>query len=88
MERYWCLRWLQQHGLVEIDATLRREQTVKLDHLPLLARVASVPADLQPGQRLHLAVESIDLLQPEVALRFVALLDADEPACDLEEDVA
>ena len=88
MERYWCLRWLQQHGLVEIDATLRREQTVKLDHLPLLARVASVPADLQPGQRLHLAVESIDLLQPEVALRFVALLDADEPACDLEEDLA
>lgn len=88
MERYWCLRWLQQHGIVEIDATLRREQTVKLDHLPLLARVASVPADLQPGQRMHLAIESIDLLQPEVALRFVALLDADEPACDLEEDAA
>jgi len=88
MERYWCLRWLQQHGLVEIDATLRREQTVKLDHLPLLARVASVPADLQPGQRMRLAIESIDLLQPEVALRFVALLDAADVACDLEEEAA
>lgn len=88
MERYWCLRWLQQRGTVEVDATLRREQTVKLDHLPLLARVASLPADLPPGQRLRLVIEDIDLLQPELALRFVALLDAAEVACDLEEEAA
>jgi hypothetical protein len=36
MERYWCLRWLQQNDIREIGATVRREQQVKLDHLPLL----------------------------------------------------
>src|SRR5574343_1810686 len=29
MERYWCLRWLQQQGLNEVDATVRREQLVR-----------------------------------------------------------
>ena len=78
MERYWCLRWLQQHGISEIDATVRREQLVKLDHLPLMLRVPSLPADLAPGRRVRLAIESLDLLAPEVAGRFVALLDAPE----------
>ena len=60
MERYWCLRWLQQHGLTEVDATVRREQLVKIDHLPLMLRVPSLPGDLPPGQRVHLSIESID----------------------------
>ena len=75
MERYWCLRWLQQRGLAEIDATVRREQLVKIDHLPLLLRVPSLPVDLAPGQRVRLAIESIDLLEPEIACRHLATLD-------------
>ena len=75
MERYWCLRWLQQHGMDEIEATVRREQLVKLDHLPLLLRVPSLPADLQPGGRVRLAIESIDLLGPELVCRHLATLD-------------
>ncbi|MDE2440228.1 MAG: RNB domain-containing ribonuclease [Betaproteobacteria bacterium] len=74
MERYWCLRWLQQHGITEIDATVRREQLVKLDHLPVMLRVPSLAADLAPGQRVHLAVEEIDLLAPELTCRFLNLL--------------
>ncbi|MDR2187621.1 MAG: RNB domain-containing ribonuclease [Azonexus sp.] len=76
MERYWCLHWLQQRGIGEIDATVRREQVVKLDQLPLLARVPSLPADLPPGQRVRLRVEDIDLLGPEVSCRFLSLLGA------------
>jgi len=85
MERYWCLRWLQQHGVTEIDATVRREQLVKLDHLPVMLRVPSLPADLAPGQRVHLAVESIDLLAPEVSCRFLSLL-GDSNAAEAVED--
>jgi exoribonuclease-2 len=85
MERYWCLRWLQQHGVTEIDATVRREQLVKLDHLPLLLRVPSLPNDLPPGQRVHLAVEDIDLLAPELVCRFLALLGERDAAEALEE---
>lgn len=79
------MRWLQQHDVVEVTATVRREQLVKLDHLPLMVRVPSVPADLSPGQRLRLAVESLDLLAPEVSLRFVALADLPMPAEALED---
>ena len=85
MERYWCLRWLQQHGVTEIDATVRREQSVKLDHLPVLLRVPSLPADLAPGQRVRLALENIDLLAPELACRFLNLLGATDQAEAVEE---
>ncbi len=86
LERYWCLRWLQQRGIAEIDATVRREQLVKLDHLPLLLRVPSLPADLPPGQRVHLTIEEIDLLAPELGCRFVGLLGELDPAEALEEE--
>lgn len=75
MERYWCLRWLQQHHISDIDATVRREQLVKLDHLPLLLRIPSLPSELTPGQRVHLNIENIDLLAPDLSCRFVSLLD-------------
>ncbi len=87
MERYWCLRWLQQQGVTEIDATVRREQQVKLDHLPLLLRVPSLPADLGQGARVRLVVENIDLLAPEVVCRFDRLLAEDAPA-EVVEDAA
>ncbi|WP_281982420.1 ribonuclease catalytic domain-containing protein [Azonexus hydrophilus] len=86
MERYWCLRWLQQHQVAEIEATVRREQLCKLDHLPLMVRVPSAPPDLLPGQRLRLSVEHIDLLGPEVDMRFLSLLAAADPV-EAEEDV-
>ena len=86
MERYWCLRWLQQHGISEIGATVRREQLVKLDHLPMLLRVPSLPADLAPGKRLRLVVESIDLLGPEIGCRFLSVLDEVSPEEAVEEE--
>lgn len=86
MERYWCLRWLQQHGVSEIDATVRREQLVKLDHLPLMLRVPSLPTDLLPGQRVHLAIEACDLLAPELTCRFAGVLGDGNAVEAVEED--
>lgn len=86
MERYWCLRWLQQHEISEIDATVRREQSVKLDQLPLLLRVPSLPGELPPGTRVRLMVDSIDLLAPELVCRFVKLLVDDIEAAVAEDE--
>jgi exoribonuclease-2 len=86
MERYWCLRWLQQNNINEIDATVRREQLVKIDHLPLMLRIPSLPADLTPGQRVHLSIENIDLLAPELSCRFLSLLGQPNTAEALEEE--
>ena len=87
MERYWCLRWLQQEGIGEIDATLlRREQMVKFDHLPLVVRLPSLSADLMPGRRIRLSLAAIDLLGLELDCRYLSALaePADETA-DEEE---
>jgi exoribonuclease-2 len=82
MERYWCLRWLQQEGVKAIDATLRRDNLAKLDHLPIIQRIASAP-DLKPGQRIRLSIETSDLLTLELGCRYLETLN--ETAADTEE---
>jgi exoribonuclease-2 len=62
MEHYWCLRWLQQEAVRELDATVLRENLVRLDGLPLTLRVPSLPA-LDSGARVRLAVGAIDLIE-------------------------
>ena len=86
IERYWCLRWLQQHGISEIDATVRREQLVKLAHLPLVLRIPSLPADIGQGRRVRLSVETIDLLGPELTCRYLSVMD-EALAESIEEEV-
>jgi len=61
MERYWCLRWLLQENLSEVRAVVLREATVRIDGLPLVVRVPSLP-DLAPGTNVVLGVGGIDLL--------------------------
>ena len=69
MERYWCLRWLRQHGRGEVDATVLRENVVRLSEVPLVFRVPSMPLQL-PGSQVRLVVERTDLLDVEVDARF------------------
>ena len=70
------MRWLAQENVQTIEASIRRENLVKLDHLPLLQRVPSVP-ELKPGQRVRLSVEAMDFLTLELSLRYVETLDLD-----------
>ena len=62
METYWSLRWLLQEKLRDVDATVLRENLVRLDGLPLVVRVSSLP-DTGAGTRVRLGVKSIDLLE-------------------------
>jgi exoribonuclease-2 len=61
MERYWCLRWLLQEARSVVAGSMIRENLVRLDELPLVVRVPSLPA-LDPGSVVELAVGDIDLL--------------------------
>ncbi len=74
MERYWCLRWLRQENVQTIEATVRRESLVKLDHLPLLQRVPSAP-ELKTGQRLRLSIETLDYLTLDLGCRYLETLE-------------
>jgi exoribonuclease-2 len=80
MERYWCLRWIEQERVKALEATAqRRENFVRLDRLPIVLRVASAPA-LKPGERIRLGVESLDLLTLQLDCRYIdSVGEADGP---------
>mgnify|MGYP001952763258 CR=1 FL=1 len=78
MERYWCLRWLRQHGRGEVEATVLRESVVRLTEIPLVFRVPSMPLQMT-GSRVTLCVEHTDLLDVEVEARFVQTLAEPDP---------
>jgi exoribonuclease-2 len=75
MERYWCLRWIQQEGLTELAATAWRENLIRLDGLPFVARITGAPT-LNPGERIRVALADIDLLDIDLTCRYLAHLDA------------
>ena len=65
MEQYWCLRWLEQEKVTECGATVLRESLARIDNLPLVVRVPSMPA-LEPGTRVRLGVGVPDLIERQV----------------------
>ncbi|MEW5769112.1 MAG: RNB domain-containing ribonuclease [Pseudomonadota bacterium] len=70
MERYWCLRWLRQEGVKEIDATLLKENLVRFDRIPFVTRVLGAPT-LDAGTRLRVAIGEADLLDVELACHYL-----------------
>ena len=85
MERYWCLRWLLQDGASEALGHVLREALVRLEAIPLVLRVPSLP-ELQRGARVCLDIEGIDLLEAELRPRYREL--APELAANTGSDAA
>lgn len=75
MERYWCLRWLTQEARTTVTATVIREDLVRFDELPLVARVPSVP-DLPPDAIVELAISDIDMLELTLHCEFQRRVDS------------
>ncbi|HEX7156262.1 MAG TPA: ribonuclease catalytic domain-containing protein [Burkholderiaceae bacterium] len=88
MERYWCLRWLQQEARDRIGATILKGDVVRLDGLPLVVRLPGLPA-LPRGQRVELDILGQDLLDLSLDARLRQVLEAAEPVAveDLDEDL-
>ncbi len=70
MERYWCLRWLLQENIQTINALVIKENLVKLDHLPMVTRVPSLP-NLEPDTYVTLEISGIDLLERSLNAKFL-----------------
>lgn len=75
MERYWCLRWLEQEGVDLTGAEVLREELVRLEQLPLVVRVASLPP-LPPGTRVEVATSGVDLFELTLHCEFRHRIDA------------
>jgi exoribonuclease II len=74
MERYWCMRWLQQENISLTEGIVLRENLVKLADIPLIFRVPSLP-ELPANSRVQLAIIAIDLLDLNLQTRFVATVE-------------
>jgi exoribonuclease-2 len=75
MERYWCLRWLQQEQVSHFEAFVLRENLIKLVEIPLVGRISSLP-ELPPNSHVSLELGEFDLLDLSFDARFVALAEA------------
>ncbi len=85
METYWSLRWLLQEGMREVDAVVMRENLVRAERLPLYLRVASLPEDAAPGNRVRLAIESVDLWERALSLVYRETLGSGAPPPEAAE---
>jgi exoribonuclease-2 len=84
METYWSLRWLVQEGVREAQALVLRENLVRLDGLPLVARIASLP-EMPPGTRVRLEIQAVDLLERTLAATYRETLGSGSPPPETTE---
>ncbi len=71
MERYWCLRWLLQQNVKQVEANVLRENLVKLANIPLIGRIPSLP-ETPPNTRVTMEIVSVDLLDLNFEARYQA----------------
>jgi len=87
IERYWTLRWLQQHGTRELEATTMINGLVRADTLPLVLRCAGSES-LPRGTRVRVALQSLDTLTLEVHATLLARLGTDAATTPADDDEA
>ena len=84
MERYWCLRYIQQEKLEEITGTVIRENLVRLANIPLVFKAHSMP-EQAAGTKVLLGVGDIDLIDLNLHTRFIS---AEAPVAVATEEAA
>jgi len=85
MERFWILKYVQQQGITEIEATLFKDNLVRADHLPLVLPVAGAQG-LPRGARVMVRLGDIDEVSLDIHGTVTARLDAEPDATDTLED--
>lgn len=73
MERYWCLQYLVQEHITEVEAIVWRENLVRLVTLPYMTKVPSLP-EQKSGTRVLLEVQKVDTLLMELSCKFKAIV--------------
>ena len=93
MERFWTLKYLQQNGINEIQATVFKENMVRADDLPLVLLVSGA-SGMPRGACVRVRLGDIDEVSLDVSGTVLARLDslretvqgAPDSGADEEED--
>lgn len=75
MERFWCLQYLIQENMTEIQATVWRENLVRLQDLPYMTKVPSLP-ELKAGTHVVLSIRKVDTLLMELHCQFNGVVES------------
>jgi exoribonuclease-2 len=74
MERFWTLRYLQQNGITELEASVFKENMVRADTLPLVLPVMGAQ-NLPRGARVRVKLGEMDLITLDITGTVVERLD-------------
>jgi exoribonuclease-2 len=88
VERFWTLRWIEQQGVTELDATVMKDGLVRADTLPLVLRAVGTEA-LPRGTPVRVRLTGMDLLTLDVHGSLLARRDsavADGEPVEAEDD--
>jgi exoribonuclease-2 len=94
MERFWTMRYVQQHGITELVATVFKENMVRADDIPLVLPVMGAQG-LPRNAKVRIKLGEMDLITLDVNGTVIERLDAPaqtqetaEEEADDEDDVA
>jgi exoribonuclease-2 len=86
IERFWTLKYLQQNAVVEVEATLFKDNLARADHLPLVLPVMGAQG-LPRGARVLVKLGDIDLVSLDIHGTVIAHLDAQAQGLDTQDDL-
>jgi exoribonuclease-2 len=74
MERFWTLKYLQQNGITELEASFFKENLVRADTLPLVLPVMG-GQNLPRGARVRVKLGEMDLITLDISGTVIERLD-------------
>jgi len=88
MERYWTLKYIQQNKISELIATVLKENTVRVDEIPLVVQVTGAN-NLAKGTKVRIKLGAIDEITLDVSATVIEKLTDGAPSeSNMSEDEA
>jgi exoribonuclease-2 len=85
IERFWTMRYLVQHGIKELSATVMKDGLVRADELPLVFKALGCEA-LPRGAAVRVRITGTDEMTLDVFANLIERLDAQQQAAPDTED--
>ncbi|VVE67623.1 ribonuclease II [Pandoraea captiosa] len=85
MERYWCMRWLIQENKSQVQASVLKGDTVRLNDIPLTLIVPGLGLHAR-GTQIMLDVLSFDVVTLSISVRVAQVLGASQSALADDDD--
>lgn len=72
MERYWCLRWVQQKQRARFEGVVVKDELVRLHEIPLFVRLVGVTSPGR-GAQVEVELDQIDELTLTVSCKLISI---------------